>query len=118
VKKEPDTPPRKRPVTGSNAGISIHEPATQHPRGRIHLCRPKEEIGDEPSLLAAARRQQQLCIAKDPKDSPGYLKPLLDSMNDHRSWVANRHRAVHARVKPLTNFTGGEGSSSASGQAW
>jgi hypothetical protein len=117
VKEEPDSPSRKRPVTRSNAGISVREPAAQQPRGQV-LRRIKEEAGDEPVLLAAAWRQQQLRAVEYNEDIPGYLKTLLDSMNDHRAWEAPLCIVIEHSVRECNlfiNLISGEGSSSGAG---
>jgi hypothetical protein len=46
---------------GSN--IVIDEQATQQPRGRLYVHRPKEErVDEEPLLAAVERRPQQLHV--------------------------------------------------------
>jgi hypothetical protein len=108
---------RKLPITCSNTDISICEPVTQHPRGRV-LHRIKEKASDEPLLSTAARCQLQLRVVEDPEDNPCYLKALLDSMNDHRAWEAPLSVGIEHSMResgPFIDLTGGEGSSSGAG---
>jgi hypothetical protein len=83
----------------------IDEQATHQPRERLYIHRPKEErVNEEPLLAAVERRPQQLHVINEPGDSHGYLKALLDSMNEHGAYATPLAISIKQSMRDTSRF--------------